>query len=379
MSNTDILTLSNRSPFDAAVSDSGKASHGHLPALDGVRGIAVLMVFWFHLCQLNQELQQILPDVILRTASIGQTGVDLFFVLSGFLITRILLATKDQSARFRNFFARRSLRIFPLYYAFLAVGLWLPAPWISETGSGGFSPFWMWCYLSNLPPTLWDRPVLFPHLWSLAVEEQFYLIWPFVVYWSPAKCTRLLCFILIAVTPLFRFVMIFNGYSPFYLLPCRVDALAAGALLAVFWSAETNLKRYLPQVSLLVFGLLLVSAAGYVVFSGAGLPFVQVAKHTICSVLFSLLVFLAIENHSVRSVLSCRCLRFFGKHSYAIYLCHPIFIVTFRRLCLSANTNTNTDLWAFVALVITSTLGLSLLTWHLIESPALSLKKYFEG
>lgn len=376
---TDMLTVLDRNSCSATVSDFGKSSRNHLPALDGVRGVAVLMVFWFHLCQSSQELEQILPDVILRTASIGQTGVDLFFVLSGFLITRILLVTKGQANRFRNFFARRSLRIFPLYYVFLAVGLLLPATWVSEAGSGGFSSFWMWCYLSNLPPTLWDRPVLFPHLWSLAVEEQFYLIWPLVVYLSPAKCTRFLSFFLFAAAPIFRFFMISYGYSPFYLLPCRVDALAAGAILATFCSAENNMKKYLPQVLLVVSGLLVVSAAGYVVFSGTGLPFVQVVKHTISSVLFSSLILLAIETRSVRSVLSSRCLRFFGKHSYAIYLCHPIFIVTFRRLCLSANTNTDMDLWAFVALVITSTLGLSLLTWHFIEAPALTLKKHFEG
>jgi peptidoglycan/LPS O-acetylase OafA/YrhL len=379
MSNLDSLTLSNRSPFNAAISDSGNASRGHLPALDGVRGIAVLMVFWFHLCQSNQELQQILPDVILRTASIGQTGVDLFFVLSGFLITRILLATRDHSARFRSFFARRSLRIFPLYFLFLAVGLLLPASWVSETGGSELSPFWMWCYLSNIPPTFWDRPVLFPHLWSLAVEEQFYLIWPFIVYWLPVNRTRDVCLLLFATAPVLRLVMMSNGYSPFYLLPCRVDALAAGAFLAVCWPADTNRKSYLPKVSVFVSVLLVVSAVCYIAFSGTGLPIVQVVKHSICSVLFSSLVYFAIEVQSIRSVLSSKCLRFFGKHSYAIYLCHPILIVTFRRLCLSSNSTTDIDLWAFVVLVITSTLGFSLLTWHFLEAPALSLKKHFEA
>jgi peptidoglycan/LPS O-acetylase OafA/YrhL len=375
MSDVDLPNMSEQ----GTAFDSGKARLGHLPALDGVRGLAVLLVFWFHLCQSTPDLQKILPGVFIRTASIGQTGVDLFFVLSGFLITRILLATSDHSARLQNFFARRSLRIFPLYFVFLAVGLLLPAPWVSETGGSELSPFWMWCYLSNIPPTFWDRPVLFPHLWSLAVEEQFYLIWPFIVYWFPVHRTRHVCLFLFATSPVFRLIMLSNGYSPFYLLPCRVDALAAGAFLATFCSAENNMKKYLPQVLLVVSGLLVVSAAGYVVFSGTGLPFVQVVKHTISSVLFSSLILLAIETRSVRSVLSSRCLRFFGKHSYAIYLCHPIFIVTFRRLCLSANTNTDMDLWAFVALVITSTLGLSLLTWHFIEAPALTLKKHFEG
>ena len=131
-----------------------KAPSVHYRSLDGVRGIAILMVVLFHLFYGAEWLRIVLPKSIVQCSSIGQTGVDLFFVLSGFLITTILLRTRTKDSYFRNFFARRSLRIFPLYYLFLSVCLCMPKESIAEASSPEASPWWMWTYLANIPPTL---------------------------------------------------------------------------------------------------------------------------------------------------------------------------------------------------------------------------------
>ena len=147
-----------------------RSEHKYYPALDGTRAIAALLVLVFH------AMQEGLP--LPKLVNFGQTGVDLFFVLSGFLITSILLAARPRDwSEVRTFYARRSLRIFPLYYlalCFCALFLF-PVNW----------PFWI--YLENFWMSA-GREVAGPgHLWSLAVEEQFYLVWPCLVLFVPRR------------------------------------------------------------------------------------------------------------------------------------------------------------------------------------------------
>ena len=155
------------------------SSRKHIPALDGVRAVAVLLVICFHFWQVFTYGPY---SLVGKIAMWGQTGVDLFFVLSGFLITGILLDTKGSPSFLRNFYARRILRIFPLYYATLLT-IYLIGPlfrwsaWVPENQS-----LWFWTYLQNLPMTFAPGHVAGPeHFWSLAVEEQFYMVWPFLV------------------------------------------------------------------------------------------------------------------------------------------------------------------------------------------------------
>ncbi|HLL88149.1 MAG TPA: acyltransferase, partial [Tepidisphaeraceae bacterium] len=191
----------NAAPSNAAVRDGGvaggfegplPAARTHYPALDGLRGLAILLVMVSH---------YVAPPagggrwglVFRRAADAGWVGVDLFFALSGFLITGILLDAKGKPGFFRNFFARRTLRVFPLYYGVLfVVCVLLPALGLLKLGVP-LSQRWLWLYATNLFPLLrsadgagfffpnsWD--LQFGHFWSLAVEEHFYLAWPLVVY-----------------------------------------------------------------------------------------------------------------------------------------------------------------------------------------------------
>ena len=162
---------------------------GHIPALDGLRGLAILLVLMIHFCCLTGVVPRTTLDVLfLKFASIGWCGVNLFFLLSGFLITGILFDTKSSSNRMKNFYARRTLRIFPLYYGVLT--LWfLVLPAFNLDGTVRSWPsqqkVWVWLYAVNWG-LIWGGHQfgVMEHFWSLAVEEHFYLLWPLVIWFS---------------------------------------------------------------------------------------------------------------------------------------------------------------------------------------------------
>ena len=197
------------------------------------------MVMVLHFTTFPRMTANVFVDSAFRgVAATGWAGVDLFFVLSGFLITGILLDTKGAPRFFRTFYARRFLRIFPLYYGFLAIAFWV-APLLDP--SLGVVPLsaqgWYWAYLSNVQLALagaWQKPVWIGHFWSLAIEEQFYLVWPFLVYATSAKNLVRVCIALIVAALLTRVALVAtgHGFATYVLTPCRTDALATGALIA---------------------------------------------------------------------------------------------------------------------------------------------------
>ena len=175
------------------------ASGAYVPALDGIRGIAILTVMLHHFTIFGMVRPNNFIDVqFYRLASAGWCGVDLFFVLSGFLITGILLDTKSGPHFFRNFYMRRVLRIFPLYYGFLIV-IFVLIPLAIQVGDKFQTLLdqqgWYWSYLINLPIAFkgWSSVIIIDHFWSLAVEEQFYLFWPLVVFFSQRRQLIFIC------------------------------------------------------------------------------------------------------------------------------------------------------------------------------------------
>jgi peptidoglycan/LPS O-acetylase OafA/YrhL len=187
-----------------------------LTSLDGLRGLAVLSVVLFHTLRLQNA--GVFGEIWKRFHGSAWAGVDLFFVLSGFLITGILLDSRGQENYFRNFYARRTLRIFPLYYTVLAVAL-LVVPFVV-----GFprlpaayprlleNQLWLWTYTQNyLQATTAHTLPGFGHFWSLAVEEQFYWFWPLVVCLLPRKALLRFCLIVCAILPFIRLALILSG------------------------------------------------------------------------------------------------------------------------------------------------------------------------
>jgi peptidoglycan/LPS O-acetylase OafA/YrhL len=290
------------------VSSQHSSRRPYFPALDGVRAIAALMVMACHFCQ-DKNMGG--PWII------GQTGVDLFFVLSGFLITTILLLAPAKDWReVRTFYLRRILRIFPLYYGYLIAAALL----------GSISSLWFWVYLQNIAVWGGISGVIGPgHFWSLAVEEQFYLIWPFLVFFLPRQWLTRTLWAIVAMAVFFR-ILIFPLHIHSYLLVMfsRFDGLAAGALLASYY--QRNLLQRHRR------GLLLLAVLSAVViwfqwwkFHSQGAPWVQVTKFSLATSFYAAVVGYLIINGPILAnrLLRLSPLRFIGKISYGLYVFHP--------------------------------------------------------
>jgi peptidoglycan/LPS O-acetylase OafA/YrhL len=342
----------------------------YLPALDGVRAIAILLVICVHFCQLYLEKSH---SMIWRLGLGGQTGVDLFFVLSGFLITRILLDAKGSPHFLRNFYVRRALRIFPLYYlTLIALFVILPAlhitPWVPAKQS-----FWYWIYLHNIPLTFNPALLTGPnHFWSLAVEEHFYLVWPFVVLMLSTRNLYKAVAAAVAVSLLSR--MVWAQYDTYYLTLARLDGLALGAAIAVFASTQPNqsLARLVPWAKG-IFGAVAIAMLVPLVLPHFQLLVMRVLRNTLIALLFASGLVLIIENRSgiVSRLLSTPFMRSIGKYSYAMYIFHP-FILDW----MYARGMTYSLPWLLAGAALTYIAGW--ISWHALEKPILSLKRYFE-
>src|SRR3954453_14091705 len=164
---------------------------GHIPALDAIRGLAIVVVTLYRIGGGGDGPASAIGHSWLM--ALGQRGVDLFFVLSGFLITGILFDAKGKEHYFRNFYVRRALRIFPLYYAALVAAIVI-LPLFGSSYAVAFRPAvaaqaWLWLYGANLLQAIEGAWCLGPlnHFWSLAIEEHFYLLWPAVIYFASRR------------------------------------------------------------------------------------------------------------------------------------------------------------------------------------------------
>lgn len=377
--------LSNRNP--AAQSQSG-----HYPALDGVRGIAVLIVIVHNSAWIAGESQQFFLKLVGAITSTGWIGVQIFFALSGFLITGILLDTKDHPRYLRSFYLRRTLRIFPVYYTMLALVFFVgphivhSSEWIVSVRRNQWS---YWVYLQN-----WITPFHgvirgLSHLWSLAVEEQFYLFWPLVVLLATRRGLVKLCFVVIVGTPFIRLGLRMFQFPPvtaYEFTIARWDALAAGALVAVFLQDETGrrlLADWQGRVALLA-GL----ALGVLVAVQHGLQYddfgTEVIGQSLVALLSVSLVAYAVASRpqappQLREFLSRPGLRAIGKYSYAMYLFHlPILELLqphFEAWVRGADTPLRVvRLGVYILTVLVLTFLAALVSWRLIEKPFLDLK-----
>jgi peptidoglycan/LPS O-acetylase OafA/YrhL len=328
----------------------------------------------------------------------GWAGVDLFFVLSGFLITGILLDTRDDRAYFGTFYARRFLRIFPLYYGFLlcwvlTVGL---THWFDPSASRSFlsSQGWYWSYLANfkIARSGWGDGLEPGGFWSLAVEEQFYLVWPLLVYWLSPRRLAQLCGVMIVTALLLRigWLMTHPGKAAHLALyvatPAKMDGLAAGALMAigVRRGQGERLRRLAPAVGLACLALL----AGLFVWR-KGLPagdaIVQTAGYTILAAGGAALVVLAAtapNGSKVGRVLGSPWLTFFGFYSYGIYVLQmPIRPFLWHQPWIQSppKIGGHEAPAALLILLLLSAIatGAAVLSWHLYERHFLRLKRYF--
>lgn len=372
---------------------------GHVPALDGVRGLAILLVLFFHFMMIQGNGPA--HRLIQKTWGYGWAGVDLFFVLSGFLITGILLDAKSKrptaGSFFKNFYARRTVRIFPLYYAFLVVFL-LILPRVMPAfhdiyGRPPTGEWTYWTYTYNLFQGHHQSEREFSHsmgvMWSLCIEEQFYLIWPTVVWFCRPKSLLKICAGLILMSMIARgFVDHYTGYNTFVSqwTFCRMDPLAIGASIAILTRIAPQRVRAMRKYAIHLLWLIPVLIAGWNVAMGSLLSSTVfiVAGYTSLSVLFGALLLVTITSAGGPLVwaLSNPVLRLFGKLSYAMYLFNqPIKYALLRYLYgfedITQEFTSITHQLTFFVLATVLTVATAWLSWHLFEKHFLRLKAFF--
>jgi peptidoglycan/LPS O-acetylase OafA/YrhL len=357
----------------------------YIPGLDGLRAAAILLVV-VHNTSINESDNGLVARVWTGITDCGWIGVQLFFVLSGFLITGILLDGRDKPRALRSFYIRRALRIFPLYYAFL-IGRFLVLPLAMPALAVGFSTqIWYWLYLSN-----WSDLVQGPlngmsHFWSLAVEEQFYLSWPALVRKLRVRTFVIVCIALAIGSFGVRLTFYLAGVDHAWMYSAtisRLDGLAVGALVAVAARAQLG-DRYRKgrRLAAVIAGAGLLVAAVHAHGLSRFNPEIQTIGYTLLAVVFGALVGEVAEPTPVRALrwLEWRGLRTIGRYSYAMYVFHAplhVAILYFAGTWLQARAAVHpiaTDVvWTLSIAAISFVLAF--VSYALIEGPALRLKE----
>ena len=352
---------------------------GYIPQFDGLRGFAILLVLIGH-----SGFLEALPHA--GMLEYARFGVDLFFVLSGFLITGILTDSKGSRHFFRNFYARRVLRIWPLYYAVLFVAFVIVplfAPSMRSTAAGIWPAFVF--YVQNIVFVKRDTyPFGLGATWSLAVEEQFYLTWPLMVFLFKKRTLAIICASLVVVSLSLRLAARFygapSGFIHFFTLS-RLDAIAFGSLAALWLrSPSCTLVRWRIRA----YQFLGLGVAGTILARILMHRNSSIVSYTFLAIAFTGLLGTSLTSDPRSSLLgrslSAAWLRYTGKISYGIYLLHyPLFILWAHfigSLGFYRDHQLAGNLVAFAAQIPLATIAASI-SWHFFEEPILRVKERF--
>ena len=358
-------------------SRSGALAQGFIAELDGLRGIAILLVI------VHRFWPRSGTGVLADAAGAGWIGVDLFFVISGFLIAGILLDTRGEPGYFRNFYARRILRIFPLYYLFVG-GVLLAFSGSSEFREHAGSPFWYLVHLGNMPEAMLDNdvPYWLAPVWSLAIEEQFYLTFPLVVaVVKPERLGRVLVAMIIAA-PLIRLGTMLVAPEreriQYLFTLCRLDTIAVGCLLAVIFR-RIDIAKYRDLIVRSA-AVIVCVAALFAVDTGLDrtTPLGRTLGYTVVAFACMSVVALVVlyrEQHET-AVLRFAPLAYLGKLCFGLYLLHrpADTLVT----AVAARIGFDHHIWLLPVKLGVAVL-LATISWRLLERPFLKLKNLFSS
>ena len=350
------------------------ARSGEIDEVDGLRGVAIFMVM----------VHRLWPrDAVNRfgvAADAGWIGVDLFFVVSGFLITRILLETRGEKGYFRNFYARRILRIFPLYYLFVGtLFIVFPLAGNSEYLDHSGSPAWYLLFLGNVPEGLlgYDPPYWLGTVWSLAIEEQFYLTFPLLVWWlGPTRLGPVLLGLMM-LAPTVRLATMLAAPEQeriqYLFTLCRVDAIAAGCMIAL-------VMRWKNVMALRGLAIVIACWAGAIAVLGdldRTTPFGRVAGYSFVAIGFAALLVAVLTSRDRWWTRPLRFspLRYAGRLCFGLYLLHrpaDTFVTE-----IANHYDIDADRISWIPIKIAVAFVLATGSWLVIEKPFLRLKRKF--
>jgi len=358
------------------------AKPARIPALDGIRGLAICLVLWWHVLVL--PLYGFLPNhrLVSWFLSLGRftwSGVDLFFVLSGFLIGGILLDAARSSTYFTTFYIRRAYRILPLYWAMLILTLA-----VYGTKGWGFAKVaaelsWFLLFLQNFRVVA-KGAYAFSGLgmtWSLAVEEQFYLTLPVVIRLVRRRTLYWLLLGGAVAAPLLRIFLLFVlkprlGWAVYVLMPCRADGLCLGALIAIairnpsLWGKLVRNHRYLYAALAFVemfVGALLLSDFKPFTTQLFGLEYSLLASF------YAFLLLCTLISTKLTSVFSFRPLRFMGSIAYGVYLLQELVSFALLKIFERSGRSGIECTLAARLLSVPLVIGVAALSWKYFEKP----------
>jgi peptidoglycan/LPS O-acetylase OafA/YrhL len=384
-------------PAPVVAAPRGTAAAQHLDALDGLRALAIVLVLVHHLTP-GGDPNQGVRALVFKLAQIGWSGVDLFFVLSGFLITGILLRGKAAGRPMSSFLMRRVLRIVPAYYLALLLVLvvvplltgaypvpdvWLQAPW--------------WLYVSNMFPANFEvLGGLFgmSHFWSLAVEMQFYLLWPLLVYrLSPQALVRAaLGGLALALVARAAAVALGAGWKITYAwMPMHMDGLLAGALVAlavhrgVVWARVRGWVWAALAVGSLIVGWVMWFGHGSAVFKSNELLLHSVLRICLPSVFamtYAACLWAALQPNALGRALSHPALEPVARYSYGLYIVHyllmPWYEQTFGpQVLVQYLGGRDLPVYAYLILASGISYAIAMVSYHGFEQRFLRLKVKF--
>lgn len=375
---------------DAQLPEFGKK----ISALDGVRGISILVLLLFHYEVPGFQVASGVGKVVWWGINVSWMGLEGFFVLSGLLITGILLETKGRPSYFRNFYMRRVLRILPLYYGCLFV-LFVILPLVGAEPATPFSrQVWYWAHSTNFLFVFrgvqhGDRYSM--HFWSLAMQEQYYLIWPLVVYLLDRRALMAVCAAAVAASLVLRTLLVSHGisYNSLTMLtPTHLDGLAMGSFMAAAVRGPGGLPDLLRRVRPVALTALVALVA---MFAWRATPVDRDAVtmtlgHSMIIVLFGCAAILAVAVRTsswAGAVLHQSWLRTCGVRSYGVYVIHFPVMVFLQEHHLGLGTLTarfGSVAWAQVAWLAMNfggTVGLTMASWYLYERHFMKLKRRY--
>jgi len=356
----------------------------HFLALDGVRGLAVTLVFLFHASiYWTMDLWTRL-GILGYVANRGLIGVDIFFVLSGFLITGILLKAKAARNYYSSFYARRAFRIFPLYYAAVAIFFLLSA-FRHDVYPAKIQIFY-WLNLSSWYSAFRPDPIFLTHFWTLANEEQFYFVWPLLVRRLSHRVLIAVCAIMLPLQYVLRMapqsqMMNHFHHEMLHRLPVfHSEGLFLGSLLAIlFFERRVNVK-HLPYLRVLtVVSLVLTWASMTVRFSNV--LWIVRLQYTLLAIASASGIALLVASPSggLSWLFQRRGLRILGRYSFCIYIIHIPVILTLHHHLSRYVAFRDSSLVGLVTLFLIYgfTVLIAAISWRYFEEPILALKRHF--